>query len=1185
MSSILKKISSPFATGGGGIDFEHDVQSAFVVLMLTNGVFHHLGQHSIRQIDLQAKYRGYNTDDIIVYCADKNGQNQRKMIAQIKHKITASEKNEEFRNTIIAAWADFNNTKLFDKNKDIIAIITGLLPKTETNAFRGLLENARAAKDFEDLINARLKTNGLYDKKQQEKFQIFKSIINDANKDRQINDKEIYEFLKVLHLFIYDLDVKGITLSLLKSLIEQHSPQNSASVWAQIQSFVRDVDKSAGSITLDRIPDDIKSYFKISKDIEIPEKYIINDVQNLKQKNLTHYARELAQAFLIGSWSEKQEADKQAVAMVVQKDYATWISKLREIIQYKDSPLILDNGIWRIKDRLSLFTQIKTMIFDEDLDSLKRVASLVLKEKDPQFELETDKRFMARIYDKVPKYSYNIKNGIIDGLAIIGSYSDEISYCSKYKPENMVYSLLEDIFKDADWQIWAGLNQQLPLLFEASPKKMLENIEQELSKKECVFKELYKQEGKGVFGGSCYMTGILWGLERLAWSTEFLSRVTLILGELASIDPGGNWGNRPANSLIAIFLPWYPQTIATVQQRINAIKTLNTEFSDIAWDLLIALLPSQHQTTSGTAKPVYRNYIPKDWKKNVSKKEYVDQVLFCSDYLIEQAQNDISKVKQLLKDISSLPIDSLNKYLDLLDAEFIMSAKENDKNLLWEELKSLIARHKHFANSDWAIKGNNLQRLENIANKLEPKNLINKSARLFEQEIFEEFEKPYKEGSSFDYKETNKKVSNVREKSLTEILKEYDFWVAIGKLINKSTRPDILGETLGKLNSTNYDLFLIPKLLNNKNQKLKGFVRAYISAKFSVCGWDWIDEFSFSDWQDEEISTLYTFLPFCKDTWDRIANMSQNIENLYWNDVDVNPYWTNSSLDTIIDKLIEYERPADLIKCIYVALFKKQKVNSDKIIHALNMLLSNSDDIKKVQYHHIVRLISALQQDSTVLIDDLFSIEIKYFPLLDGTEGVRPVTVNKKLCDDPNFFCECVQLAYKSDKEDNQKKVLSKQDEETAKLAWEILHQWKIPPGTNSDGEFDERFFENWYKKVVEICTESGHLKACLLSLGKVLFYTPKDKTGFFINKTVAKILNKKENEFLRRGYSSECINSRGVHTVDPSAKPEKELAEKYTKQAQNAESEGFVRLSCILKEIAVSYEEEAKRILDKTYK
>ena len=45
------------------------------------------------------------------------------------------------------------------------------------------------------------------------------------------------------------------------------------------------------------------------------------------------------------------------------------------------------------------------------------------------------------------------------------------------------------------------------------------------------------------------MTGLLWALETLAWHSDHLARVTVILGELAEIDPGGNWTNRPANSL------------------------------------------------------------------------------------------------------------------------------------------------------------------------------------------------------------------------------------------------------------------------------------------------------------------------------------------------------------------------------------------------------------------------------------------------------------------------------------------------------------------------------------------------------------------------------------------------------------------------------------------------------------
>jgi len=56
--------------------------------------------------------------------------------------------------------------------------------------------------------------------------------------------------------------------------------------------------------------------------------------------------------------------------------------------------------------------------------------------------------------------------------------------------------------------------------------------------------------------------GLLWALEGLAWDEKYFVQVCLVLGELASHDPGGKWANRPANSLSTILLPWRPQTMA-----------------------------------------------------------------------------------------------------------------------------------------------------------------------------------------------------------------------------------------------------------------------------------------------------------------------------------------------------------------------------------------------------------------------------------------------------------------------------------------------------------------------------------------------------------------------------------------------------------------------------------------------
>jgi hypothetical protein len=115
-----------------------------------------------------------------------------------------------------------------------------------------------------------------------------------------------------------------------------------------------------------------------------------------------------------------------------------------------------------------------------------------------------------------------------------------------------------------------------------------------LQQSPCLFDELFSQESDGTFGGN-YLTGLLWALETLAWDEKFLVRACVILGELATHDLGGNWTNRPANSLTTILLPWLPQTTSSIDKRKVALRTLQKEVPAVAWKLLLSLLPNQHR--------------------------------------------------------------------------------------------------------------------------------------------------------------------------------------------------------------------------------------------------------------------------------------------------------------------------------------------------------------------------------------------------------------------------------------------------------------------------------------------------------------------------------------------------------------------------------------------------------------
>jgi hypothetical protein len=57
-----------------------------------------------------------------------------------------------FAEVIQAAWSDFNNSAVFTKGKDVIALITGPINTTDTDGVNGLLEHARHASDVADFI-------------------------------------------------------------------------------------------------------------------------------------------------------------------------------------------------------------------------------------------------------------------------------------------------------------------------------------------------------------------------------------------------------------------------------------------------------------------------------------------------------------------------------------------------------------------------------------------------------------------------------------------------------------------------------------------------------------------------------------------------------------------------------------------------------------------------------------------------------------------------------------------------------------------------------------------------------------------------------------------------------------------------------------------------------------------------
>lgn len=770
-----------------------------------------------------------------------------------------------------------------------------------------------------------------------------------------------------------------------------------------------------------------------------------------------------------------------------------------------------------------------------------------------------------------------MRKGIANTLALIGSFPKDLSSCSLHKPESVVSTCVRDILSDADWNIWASLSEVLPLLAEACPDAFLDAFENTINDKQGkTFKAIFVQEGSGITGWN-YMSGLLWSLETLAWNPDYLIRVTVLLGQLSEIDPGGNWANRPSNSLTIIFLPWLPQTLASIEKRNLAIKTLLKECPEIGWKTLLSLLPNSQQVSTGSRKPTWRPFIPhshidgestKDVK--VSKKEYFEQVETYSLLAVEKSIDDLEKLNELTRQLENLPDPAYTKILDYLASEKVVNTPEKERLDLWENLTSLVSKHRKFFDSDWAYPESEIVKLEKIADSIKPSspNLYNR--RLFDSREFELYEEKgnYEEQRKFLFYKKIKAVTEIVEKSGIEAILDFS---------KKVESPKEVGYALGKITNIEQDKVLLPNKLTVEEKNTREFISGYIWSKFHKIGWEWIDSLHIDTWKTEEQIVAFVNLPFTKETWQKVKIKLGKDESLYWKSTNASPYNLKEDLFEAVEKLLRNGRPRAAIKCLRWMLYENVEMSLDHAYQALLSALTSGEPQHSFDIHDTTELIKWLQENPHTNKDTLSQIEFTYLEMLDHHFDNAPITLEQKLSEDYNSFCEVIGTVFISEKDENKKTKITEPDKEFAQHVFKLLWNWKTPPGISPDGSFNVDKLNQWFNNVKQKCESSGHLEVALEQIGKVLVYSPEDPSGLWIHKGPAELLNRKNFERMRTGFILELINKRGVFWRSK-GKNEKELANNYRKKAEAVEKEGFFRLAASLRDLAVDYDREAER-------
>lgn len=1171
MKKKSKQLSNPFSTGGGGHHFEAHVQAFFVALMLSGGVAPCLPCWPIVEVKLQGKFDGFDTDDLIVVVENSGNREKRQLLVQVKHFIAITKGSDLFGEVMQAAWKDFSNPKIFAKGKDRIALITGPLSAVDEHNVQWLLNQAKH-KGSDDFFRSVVQAN-YSPARSIEKLQVFQYHLKTANGGIELSEDELYSFLKHFYLLSCDLgNDYGMFLSLIHSQISQFQQTSPQRIWARIVDVVQSCNQNAGTITLDNLQQDLLEAFKHKAVKRQPNEFKVSPEKPNIDWGQHPDATFLALTILIGAWNEKNKNDIQVLSDLLGISYNAWLQKARELLHCSDSPLSLKNGIWEIRNRTELWNRLSSRILDQDLETFQLLVVSVLSEHDPAFELPIKERNMASINGKVLTFSRELREGITEGLAILGSRPDACHNCSLGKVEATSAQITREIITDADWVLWGSLNRLLPTLAEASPREFLNAVEKALRLQPCPFDELFAQEGDGIFGEN-YLTGLLWALEGLAWDEKHLVHVCSLLAKLASHDPGGQWDNRPLNSLTIILLPWLPQTLAPFQKHMVTVQRLLSECPEVAWNLIINLLPDQFRISSGSHKPSWRMRISDDCKKAITRQEYWQQVTLYAELAIEVAGYDAERLSVLIDHFDNLPHPTFDTLLQVLSSQDILSLSEDQRLVLWDHFTKFARKHRCYSEAKWALSGDLISRIENVAEQLAPSDPFNLYQPLFSDHNFDLY------GEEGSFEEQAKKFDEKRENALSEIYRKNGFSGVI-RFAEAVAFPNQVGFALAFIADELIERSLFPKFLETTKDKLKDLVRGFIWKRSGDKGWNWCDTLDRLEWTPEQTVRFLAFLPFSNGAWDRASLWLGEKQGEYWSITGANSYETDENLAVAVEKLIEYGRPNAAIECFYKMLYFNQPIDIDQCIRTLLAAFSSDEPNRARKANSIIELIKYLQSETSVAQDDLFRIEWAYLPLLDYYSGAAPKLLERRLANDPEFFCEVIRLIYRSKNKVRPAEEPSEESKAIAMNASRLLLGWKTPPGSQDDELFNPDKFIEWIKQVKMICEESGHLEAALSHIGKVLIYAPADPDGLWIHRSISTVLDSHDAEEMRRGFSIGLYNSRGVHDVDQTGEPEKELSARYRQKAEETENAGFPRFADTLQDLADSYEKEAAAII-----
>lgn len=882
--------------------------------------------------------------------------------------------------------------------------------------------------------------------------------------------------------------------------------------------------------------------------------------------------------FLLGTVNASVAGDADTLALLGGEPVEAAFARLTRYAAESDPPVRRVGEVWYVVSKADAWETLARYLTRDLLERFVTVAVGVLSAPDPSYDLPPEQRFAASLFKKERAHSGLLLASVADTLALLGARGGSHVVSAGVTAADYAARAVRQVFEVAgrDWRRWAAFNSALPSLIEAAPDVVLSAIEAGLSGDEpSPVLGLFGHDTEALFSSALH-SALLWSLERVAWSSDYLGRAALILAELDRRDPGGRYANRPHASLRAIFLPWMPGTAARVDVRLKVIDMMRQREPEASWRLMVALLPQLHDHAMSSARPDWRDWAP-ERDGRYSPRAVAEHALEMVRRLLEDADVSANRWTTLVAALDDVPDKAhaaiLARLRDLANA----SLSDELREAIWNALRELLSRHRSYADAGWALPEKYVDAIAQVFACFEPSDPVARHRYLFSDHPM------LPEGREQEWEDHYRLIASRRVEAAREWYLTLAGPEGIVRVASELARADALGDALAEsaVVPASEEPTLVRLALEHPEGRARALGRAYLGRIQHQRGLEAVPLLMRehgADWPAATKAEALLVMPQNSGTWSAVEALGDVGRTHYWQHVAM--YWVEDGHGMrAVQELVRHERPHAAVDLAANLLRKQAAPTAAEVAHTLLQAAHNARDVNgyRSESYNVAELIAYLEDEveaGRITEDEVGRLELMYLRVLQHDRS--PKVLHRAMGREPSLFVDAACLAYRAEGEGERE--LDESGHAQALLAHELLSGFRSPPGLQKQ-MIDAAHLDGWVDEARRRLAESNRAAIGDQLIGQVLSGSPAGEDGAWPAEPVREVIERLKSDDLEAGLLIGRFNQRGVTTRDPlsGGTLERSIKERYEADAAKV-SARWPRTAAFLREFARRYEGHAVR-------